>query len=137
LPPGLHRGRERIYPERRNLRIAGGFPPIGSRDPGQKQERHRGQDRPSLPLVADRPPEHISQPDADRKDRDHLDQVRQRIGVFVGMGGIGVEEAATVRAEFLDDLLRGDRALRDDLFAAFEGRRVNIGRQVLRHAFPD
>ena len=130
----LRRGRGGIDAERGDLRIAGGFRPVGGRHPSKKQQTHGGEDRPTLPLVADHPPEHIGQPDADREDRHHLDQVGKRVGVLVGMGGIGVEEAAAVGAEFLDDLLRGNRALRDHLFTAFERRRLDIGGEVLRHA---
>jgi hypothetical protein len=52
------------------------------------------------------------------------------------MRRIGVEEPAAVGAEFLDDLLRGNRALRDHLLGAFERRRLGIGAEVLRHALP-
>ena len=77
-----------------------------------------------------------SSPCADREDRDQLDQVRDRVRVLVGMRRVGVEEAAAIRAEFLDDLLRCGRALRDDLFRPFESRRLAIGAKVLRHALP-
>ena len=53
------------------------------------------------------------------------------------MGGIGVEEAAAIGAQHLDDFLRGDRPLGDHLLGAFERRRLGVGAEILRHALPD
>ena len=36
------------------------------------------EDRPALALIADHPAEDVGQPRADREDRDHLDEIRQR-----------------------------------------------------------
>ena len=74
---------------------------------------------------------------ADREDRQHLHEVRQRRRVLVGVRRVGVEEAAAVGAQHLDGELRGHRPLRDRLLAAFERRGRDIGGEVLRHALPD
>ena len=53
------------------------------------------------------------------------------------MRGIGVEEAAAVRAELLDRLLARHRADGDDLFGAFERRGVDRAGKRLRDAERD
>ena len=53
------------------------------------------------------------------------------------MRRIGVEKAAAVGAELLDDLLARHRADRDGLFRAFQRRRVNRSGERLRHAERD
>ena len=111
--------------------------PVADRDAGDEQHAHHGEDRPALPLVADHAAEHVGQRRADREDREHLHEVRQRRRVLERMRGIGVEEAAAVGAEHLDRDLRGDRADRDGLLGAFERRRLDIGAERLRHALPD
>ena len=52
------------------------------------------------------------------------------------MRRVGIEEAAAIGAQLLDDLLRGDRSLRDDLLGAFQRLDVSVGAEVLRHALP-
>ena len=53
------------------------------------------------------------------------------------MSGVGVEEAAAVGAELLDDLLARDRSDRDRLLRALEGRRVDRAGERLRHSESD
>ncbi len=53
------------------------------------------------------------------------------------MGRVGVEEAATVRAQHLDRLLRGDRPLRDELLEPLDASHLGVGVEVLWHALPD
>jgi len=43
----------------------------------------------------------------DQQDCQHLQEIGQRRGVFVGVRGIGIEEPASVGAQQLDGLLRG------------------------------
>ena len=74
---------------------------------------------------------------ADREDQQHLDQVGQRAGILERMRRVGVEEAAAVGAQHLDDFLRGHRSLRDDLLGAFQRGRLGVGGEVLRHAAGD
>ena len=124
-------------PERAQRRGAVGFGPIGDGDARDEQHAHHGQDRPALALVADHAAEHVGQRRADREDREHLHEIRQRGRVLEGMRGIGVEEAAAIGAEHLDRDLRGDRADRDGLLGAFQRRGLDIGAQRLRHALPD
>ena len=110
---------------------------VAGDDAGDEQHAHDREDRPALALVADHAAEHIGERRADREDRDHLDEVRQRGRILERMRGVGVEEAAAIGAEHLDRDLRGDRADRDGLLGAFERRRVDIGAERLRHALPD
>ena len=53
------------------------------------------------------------------------------------MRAVRIEESTAVRAEVLDDLERGDRALRDDLRLVFEAGRHRVAVEVHRHALPD
>src|SRR5581483_6763153 len=48
------------------------------------------------------------------------------------VSAVGIEETTTVRAQLLDDFLRGDRALRYGLFADGCGRRFAISAGFLR-----
>ena len=48
-------------------------------------------------------------------DRQQREEVRQRGRVRVGMGAVGVEEAAAVGAQVLDELQRRDGSLGDRL----------------------
>ena len=117
--------------------VAVRFGPVADDDAGDEQHAHDGEDRPALALVADHAAEHVGERGADREDRDHLHEVRQRGRVLERMRGIGVEEAAAIGAEHLDRDLRGDRADRDGLLGAFQRRRIDIGAERLRHALPD
>src|SRR5207245_11633457 len=65
------------------------------------------------------------------EDAGHLEEVRERSWILKGMRAVGVEEAAAVRAELLDDFLRGDRSLRDRLLRAFNGRNNVVRPKVL------
>src|SRR6185369_15472940 len=56
----------------------------------------------------------------------HLEQIRKRRRIFKRMRTIRIEEAAAVRAEHLDGLLRGDRALGDSLRGDNLGRCLSI-----------
>ena len=53
------------------------------------------------------------------------------------MGGVRIEEPATVGAEHLDHLLRGDRSLGDGLFRVLQRRRIDVGSQVAPLGFGD
>ncbi len=106
-------------------------------DAGDEQHAHRGEDRPALTLVAHHAAEHVGHRCAEREDREHLNEVRQRGRVLERMRGVGVEEAAAVGAEHLDRDLRGDRADRDGLLGAFERGRLDVRSERLRDALPD
>ena len=60
-----------------------------------------------------------------------------RVRVLERVRGVGVEEAAAVGAQHLDDFLRGDRPLGDHLLGALERGRLGVGAEILRHALPD
>ena len=53
------------------------------------------------------------------------------------MRGVGIEEAAAVSSQHLDDLLGGHRSHGNRLLGAFQGRGADVGTQILRHALPD
>ena len=117
--------------------LPGCLGPVGDDDAGQEQDAHDREDRPALALVADHAAEHVGERRADREDQHDLDEIGDGVRVLERMGGVGVEEAAAVGAQHLDDFLRGDRALGDHLLGAFQRRRLGIGAEVLRHALPD
>ena len=113
------------------------FGPVTNDDAGDEQHAHRGENGPALALVADHAAEDVGERRADREDRDHLHEVRQRRRVLERMRGVGVEEAAAIGAEHLDRDLRGDRADRDGLLGAFQRGGVDISAERLRDALPD
>src|SRR5580658_10435513 len=53
------------------------------------------------------------------------------------MGAVGIEEAATVSAQVLDELERGHGSLSDGLNSTLQGVGLCVRRQVERHALPD
>ena len=111
--------------------------PIGDAGADEEQHHHHCQDRPALTGVAHGLAEAPGEADADHEDRQHLDEVDDRGGVLERMRGVGVEEAATVGAEHLDRLLRGDGTEHERLLGALQ--RVDIERrgQRLRHPAGD
>ena len=131
------RRRLRVDAECGDAGIAVGFGGVDRERAAQPQHAHHRQDRPALALVADHAAEHVGERRADREDQHHLHEVGERVGILERMRGIGVEEAAAVGAQHLDDFLRGDRTLGDHLPGAFQRRRLGIGAEILRHALPD
>ena len=126
-----------VDPERVDQRVAVRLGPVGDADAGDEEDAHRGEDRPALALVADHAAEDVGERGAEREDRDHLQEVRDRGRVLERMRGVDVEEAAAVGAEHLDRDLRGDRAGGDGLAGAFEGGRLDRAGERLRHAEED
>ena len=110
---------------------------VADDDAGEEQHAHDREDRPALALAADHAAEHVGQRRADREDQHYLDEVGQRAGVFEWMRRVGVEEAAAVGAQHLDDFLGRHRALGNDLLGAFQRGGIGIGGQVLRRAAGD
>ena len=102
-----------------------------------RKNRHRGQNRPALTHVADRAAEGENGGDRDQQQRPDLEKVGPGVGVLERMRRIGVEEAAAVGAELLDDLLARHRPDRDGLLRAFQRRCVDRAGQRLRHAERD
>ena len=105
--------------------------------PTIRKDGHRRQYCASLPHVADHAAEGENRSDGDQQQRPDLEKVGPGVGVFERMGGVGVEEAAAVGAELLDDLLAGHRTNRYGLLGAFQGRGVDGPDQGLRHAQGD
>src|SRR5581483_350143 len=91
-----------------------------------EQKRHRCPDGPSVALRIGHSSERIGQPAADGEDRNQLDQVRQGRRVLEWMRAVGVEETTAIGAEFLNDLLRRNRALRDGLLSYCVGHRLTL-----------
>ena len=79
----------------------------------------------------------VGQARRDKEDAEHRQQVGKRCRVLEGMCAVGVEEAAAVRAEQLDDLLRSRRSLRDRLPGALHGLHGVVGLEVLDDALRD
>ena len=79
--------------------------------PTDKHDRHRGPNRPAVAEVLDFVAEQVNQRAWNQKDREHLDEIRERRRVFKRMGRIGVEKSAAVGPEHLDRDLRSDRPL--------------------------
>ena len=74
--------------------------------------------RPHRPAVSPRSghrSERVGEARRDGEDAEHRQEVRQRRRVLERVRAVGVEEAAAVGAELLDDLLRRHRPLRDRL----------------------
>src|SRR5262249_13398417 len=117
--------------------IAVRFRPVADGDAGNEQHGHDRKDGPALTLVADHTTEYVGERRADREDRDHLHEIRQRRQVLERMRGIGVEEAAAIGAEHLDRDLRRHRPDCDGLLGAFERRRLDVRSERLRNALPD
>ena len=134
---GLQRARRLVDVKGGERRIARGLGRVDRGDADQEHHAHDSEDGPALPLVADHAAEHVGQAGADGEDQQDLDEVGQRVGVLERMRRVGVEEAAAVGAQDLDDFLRSNRALCDDLLGAFQRGRLGIGAQVLRHALPN
>ena len=113
------------------------FGPVGGDEAGCKQDVHGGEDGPAVAGRAGHAAERVGESGGDDEDGEHLQEVRERRGVFEGVGAVGVEEAAAVGAEHLDGFLRSDGALADGLGLAFEGMRDGVGVQVLGDALGD
>jgi hypothetical protein len=90
-------------------------------DAGHEQQRHRAVQRPALPPAADHAPVRVGQRRRDAEDQEQLQQVREGRRVLERVAGVDVEEAAAVRAELLDGLLRGDWTARQVVDRAAQG----------------
>ena len=88
---------------------------VDRRHPDREQDRHRGQQHPSLPSVSGELPDHVREAGGNQQDREDLQEARERRRVLERVRRVGVEEAAAVGAELLDRLLGGNRALSDRL----------------------
>src|ERR1035438_3780397 len=89
--------------------------PVDRGESGGKQDEHGRQHGPAMARRAGEPAQSISEPGRNHKDQEHLEQVRERRGVLEGVGAVGVEESAAIRAQHLDDFLRSHGSLRNGL----------------------
>ena len=71
------------------------------------EDAHCGQHHPPLPRIAHHASERVGESGRDDHEREHFQEVGQRARVLERMRGVCVEEAAAVRAELLDGILRG------------------------------
>ncbi len=107
----------------------------GDRDDGER--RHDGQDRVALLVTADHPAEGARERERDGEQECDLEEVRPAGRVLERVRGVRIEEPAAVRAELLDDLLRGNRSARQVLGVAGERRDLGEAVEVLHHAARD
>ena len=98
----------------------------GENQSDQEKDRHGGENRPALAAIVDHPAQGKGQRHGYEQDREDLEEVRGARGILEGMGGIGVEETAAVRAELLDRDLRCSRPHGDHLFRPFKGVRLYV-----------
>lgn len=86
----------------------------------EPDDAHRREDRVTLLERADHPAEGPRQREGDDQDQEDLKEVGEPVGVLEGVGRVGVEVAAAVRAQLLDGLLGGHCAAVPLLRAAHE-----------------
>ena len=124
LPPACSAVTLLIDAELGDQRVTGLLDRQRHGDPGDEEHRHRRPERPALPGVADHLAEGVDEPGRNGEDGQHLEEVGQRVRVLVGMGRVGVEEAAAVGAELLDASWQATGPWAMVWVAPFERRRV-------------
>ena len=125
-------------PERIEAGRALGFGPVAERDAGDEEHAHHGEDGPALPLVADHAAEDVGQRRADREDRDHLHEVRQRAsGSRRDARQLALKKPPPLVPSILMAICEATGPDGDRLLGALERRRVDIRPERLRHALPD
>ena len=87
-----------------------------------------------LPRVLHHVAERIGEAGPDGEHERFGEEVRERRRVLERVRRVGIEEAAAIRPDLLDGLLRGDRTLRDRLRGAFDRLGDRVGMEVLDHA---
>ena len=98
---------------------------------GDEEDGHGGKHRPAVARRAG----HLSQRDRQRggnqQDQSHLDEVAEGGGIFKRVCTVGVEEASTIGAQFLNHFLRGYRSLGQGLGAVLQGGDGGIRFEIL------
>src|SRR6202043_1568981 len=89
---------------------------------------------PALTCIANHLAEHIGECRTNAEKHNHLNHVRERVGILVGMSRVCVEETAAIRAQHLDGELRSQRALGDRLAPAFQSLDCLIRLKILNAA---
>jgi hypothetical protein len=133
----LTRRRRALDPEFAEVRIPALFGRIGHKHAGQEQDAHRSKDGPALPRITDHLAERIGEAGWNYEDQNHLQEIRKRRGVLVGVRRVGVEEASAIDAEHFDHFLRSSRPLRDSLCSAFQSGDLRVGSKILNHTLRD
>src|SRR5439155_3754360 len=103
--------------QRGEKRVATTFTQASNRHAGQEKNRHGRPNCPSMLRRTCHPSERVSESCGNGKDAEHLNEVRERRGVFEGMRAVGVEKASAISAPFFNDFLRCYRALGDHLIS--------------------
>jgi len=111
---GLKRSHVLIYPGSQQ-RVPPSLSPVGDAHPDKEQNRHRSPHRPAMTRRAGHSSQRVGQAGGNRKNTEQLNQVRQWGRILERVRAVRVKEAATIRAPFLDDLLRSHRPLCDGL----------------------
>jgi len=78
------------------------FRGVAGNHAGDEENAHRRQHGPALALITDHSAENVGQRGADRKNRNHLDEIRQGRRVLERMGSVGIEKAAAIGAQHLN-----------------------------------
>ena len=131
---GLRGGSGALNPHLREIGISGLLESVTDEDAGQEHHGKGGEYGPALARVLHHFSEGVSQGRRDHQQHPHFEQVSKWRRIFERMGGVGIEEASAVGAQFLDGFLGGHRSLRDDLLGAFHGGHGGVGLQILNHA---
>jgi hypothetical protein len=101
IAAGLQRAVRLIDAERGHGGVALLFG-CGQAGDGHGEDQHHGrQQGPALTGVAHGQAKGVDQCGGNQQHRDHLQEVAQRVRVFIRVGGIGVEEAAAIGAQSL------------------------------------
>src|SRR5215207_4287259 len=119
------------------LGVAVGLESLGGEGRGEPEHEHGAEQGPALLAVLGQLPEGVGQRERDQQDQKHLEQVREPVGAAERVAGVGVEEAAAVGAELLDDLLAGRGAAGNELRRTVEGVGHREAIEVLDHALAD
>ena len=121
LPPMIGGARDLVDAELGEHRVARRLQRVRGGQQRDEHDRHRRQQRPALPGVADHLPERVAKRRGNEQDREQFQEIRQRIRILERMRRVDVEEAAAVGAELLDGDLRRRGPERDRLLG---GRRL-------------
>ena len=123
--------------ELRELRRGCGFGAIAKRKTAGEQHDHHRQQYPARAWTAGHMSEGHRERGRQHGDGQQREEIGQGRGVLIRMGAIGIEEAAAVGSQVLDELQRRHRSLSDGLTATFQSVGLRVRRQVERHALPD
>src|SRR5580692_5061014 len=125
VPAGLLR--THMLVDTRQQRISASFRPISNQHTRHEQNRHGRPNCPAVRLRSRHPAKRVGETCTDSEDREHLEKIGKGRRVLKWVSAIGVEKPAPIRAEFLDDFLRGHRTLRNGLLGHRIHDRLAVG----------